>query len=81
MRVITYLSIPYLGMDDAGNATRNWAHLTFKHEDGLPVDKRKIKRMIRKWVWSQLERRINNEELRMLLRRVQYLDENGAPVK
>lgn len=80
MRVITYLSIPYLGMDDEGNATRNWAHFTFKHADGLPVDKRKIKRMVRKWIKLNLERTIHGEELAMLMKRVQYLDENGAPV-
>lgn len=72
-RVITYLSIPYLGMNDDGEATRNWAHFTFKHADGLPVDKRKIKRMVRKWIWHNLERRIIGEELRMLMKRVQYI--------
>lgn len=80
MRVVTYLSMPYLGMDDEGNATRNWAHFKFQHADGLRVDKRKIKRLVRKWIWHNLERRVNQEDMRMILRRVQYLDENGEPV-
>lgn len=80
MKVTTYLSMPYLGMDDAGEPTRNWAHFTFKHADGYPVDKRKIKRMVRKWIWQNLERRVHSEELHMLMKRVQYLTEDGEPI-
>lgn len=81
MEVITYLSMPYLGMNDAGEPTRNWAHFTFRHEDGLQVDKRKIKRMVRKWIWQNLERRVHQEELHMLMKRVQYRTEDGELIR
>lgn len=76
----TYLSIPYLGQDDAGEPTRNWAHLTFSPPDGKPVHRRKIKRAVRKWIWLQLGRCIHPEEMHMLLKRVQYFDQEGNKV-
>ena len=81
MKITTYLSMPYIGMDDDGTATRNWAHFRFKHADGLPVDKRKIKRMVRKWIWLNLGRQVHQEELCMLMKRVWHSDEEGKRVR
>lgn len=74
MPVITYLSMPYIGMDEDGSTTRNWAHFTFKHKDGKPVPKRRVKREVRKWIKRNLGRAVLTEELRAVVRRVQYIE-------
>ena len=68
-----YLSIPYIGKDVTAEGveftTRNWAHLTFVAEK---LDKRKIKRIVRKYIKQSLQRTLHSEELRLLMKRVRY---------
>lgn len=60
------LAVPYIGLDEAGNTTRNWANFRFAGQ----VDRRRIKRMVRKWVKRNLGRRIHTSELHSVCRTV-----------
>lgn len=59
-----HINVPYLGMDDAGEPTRNFAVFRFK---GI-VDHRRIKRMVRKLMGTMLERTIHTGELRLVVK-------------
>lgn len=65
-----YVSIPFINTKEDGDTERCWAHLQFRGN----VDRRRVKRQIRKWVSANLQRHIHPEELRMLVRRVKTLD-------
>lgn len=58
-----YVNIPYLGMNDDGETTYNWAKFRFT---GL-VDHRRIKRMVRRKMYELIERRIDTDELLKLV--------------
>lgn len=51
--------VPYIGMTDEGETTRNWMKLAFKGT----VDHRRIKRMVRKTLCSHLERHVHTNEI------------------
>lgn len=54
-----YINVPYIGMDEAGSTTHNFATFAFK---GL-VDHRRIKRMVRRRMNSILDRTIHTSEI------------------
>jgi len=54
------LRIPYLGLNDTGDTTRNWAVLKFIGD----VDLRRIKREVRRWAKRDLDRTLDTDELR-----------------
>lgn len=64
-----YVQVPWLGLDDEGKSTRNWTRLTFRGS----VDKRRVKREIRKFVKRDLDRTLHTGELAMCVRRIQDL--------
>lgn len=69
--VTHYLSIPYIGMREDGETTRNWAHFTFQPKaPDVAVSRRQIKRAVRYWVYHSLERHMHSRELDELLHRV-----------
>jgi hypothetical protein len=57
------ISMPYVGMDEAGASTREWAHFKFNGQ----VDLRRIKREVRKYVKRNLGRHVHTSELRMVV--------------
>lgn len=57
------LSMPYVGMDEAGASTREWAHFKFNGT----VDLRRIRREVRKWIKRNLGRNVCTAELRMVV--------------
>ena len=65
-----YVSFPYLTANEDGSTNRNWAHMTFKSEER--IDRRAVKRAIRKWVKHNLERTLHCNELAMITKRVQF---------
>lgn len=65
------ISVPYLGMNDMGETTRNWAHMTIDRLEGT-LCPRQIKKVIRKWVKQELGRKISDDELAMCMKRVEY---------
>lgn len=56
--------------------TRNWATLNLRGKD---IDRRRIKRTVRQWVWNSLGRRLHDYELRKLCnrKRITALNEKG----
>lgn len=65
------ISLPYIGMDESGNSTRNWAHMTIDRLEGR-LCPRQVKKAIRGWVKQELGRSICPEELHMAMKRVEY---------
>lgn len=65
------LIFPYIGMNDQGETTRNWITMNFKSEDR--ICKRRIKRMVRRWGLYTLERQIHSADMRLIMRRVEYI--------
>lgn len=63
------VSIPYVAVQEDGSTTRNWAHLTFAAPKGERIDRRRVKREIRKWVKHNLERTLSTFELLMIMKR------------
>lgn len=62
------ISVPFISTNEDGTTERNWARMGFAG----PVDRRRIKREVRKWVKRQLGRRIDADTLRRLLRNTVY---------
>jgi len=62
---------PYLGMNEQGETTRNWVTMRFTSKQG-PVDRRRIKREIRKWGKRALGRSIHPTELIQICRKVEH---------
>lgn len=69
----SFVAVPYIGMDEHGDTTRNWAHMHFTQADKYP-DRRKIKRAVRWWVKKNLDRSLHSEELAMIMKRVIRFD-------
>ena len=69
-----FLSIPFINTNEDGSTERCWAHMDFNGA----VDKRRIKRQIKKWVRLQLGRKLGREELAMLLRRIRNKSLDGT---
>lgn len=68
---VKFLSFPYLlAKEGTDECERCWAHMTFKTADGSTVDRRVIKKVVRKWVKINLGRSIHPRELHKLLKRV-----------
>lgn len=65
--MIRQVSFPYLGMNENGETYRAWAHMTFQAEG--TVDKRLVKRAIRRWIKENLGRVVHSFELRQIMRR------------
>lgn len=64
MRYINpYVNVPYIGMNDAGEPTHNWARFRFVGN----VERRRIKRMVRKQMNKMLERTVHTTELLKLI--------------
>lgn len=64
MREGKLVMLPYLTTEEDGSTNRNWARFRFTG----PVDRRRIKREVRKWVKRILGRSIHPIELRNLLK-------------
>ena len=65
MRYINpYINVPYLGMDEEGNSTRNWAKFRFIGS----VERRRIKRMVRKQMNKMLGRSVHTSELLTIIK-------------
>lgn len=60
------LVFPYLASNADGSVSRNYARLTTNGE----VDKRRVKRGLRRWVKSELGRTVHSRELHALMRAV-----------
>lgn len=69
-----FLSIPFVNTLEDGSTERCWAHMDFT---GV-VDRRRIKRQIRKWVLTNLGRHIGHEEHAMLLKRIKSKSSDGT---
>ena len=61
------VSFPYLGMDDAGETTREWAHMRFSSSEYIQT--RRVKREVRKWVKRNLGRTLHTRELLLIMKR------------
>lgn len=61
--------VPWIGVDEDGVTNRNWSRLSFKTtEHGASVDKRRIKREIRKFIAGTIQRSVHISELQHILR-------------
>lgn len=60
--------VPYITTQEDESTDRNWARLNFVG----PVNRRRVKREIRKWVKRTLERSIDQHTLRLLCKQVNY---------
>ena len=60
--------IPFITTNDDKSTDRNWAKLDFSG----PVDRRRVKREIRKWVKRSLERNLDTFTLLKLMKQVDY---------
>ena len=65
------LSIPFILTKANGDSERNFAYLTLQSPD--PIDRRLVKKTIRKWVKVNLQRSIHPRELHALMKNV-YAD-------
>jgi len=65
---VKYVSFPYITSNEDGSTNRNWAHMTFRSD--TRVDRRVIKKAIRKWVKDNLERTLHCNDLAMIMKRV-----------
>ncbi len=63
-----YVSFPYITSNEDGSTNRNWAHMTFKSAER--IDRRSIKRAVRKWVKRNLDRTLHCAELEMIMKRM-----------
>lgn len=62
------VAIPYINTEEDGSTTRNWARLSFTG----PVDRRRVKREIRKWIKRALHRNVDQNTLRQIAKQVNY---------
>lgn len=69
-----FVSIPFINTRADGETERCWAHLDFNGA----VDKRRVKRQIKKWVRDSLGRKLGREELAQLMRRVRNKSLDGT---
>lgn len=67
------ISIPYLSIADDASTQRNIATFRFSSigRDAC-IDRRRVKREIRKWVKHNLERNLHCLELRQIMKNVLY---------
>lgn len=66
-------NIPYYWPDETGAQVLNYATMTFKVFEGK-VDKRKVKKAIRWWVRTKLERTLHSRELYEIMKRLREID-------
>lgn len=60
------ITIPYVDTNEDGSTSWNRALL---HTND-PLDRRRVKRVLRQWVWSQLGRQLHTAEMRLLMKKV-----------
>lgn len=59
----TMVMIPYLSTNEDGTEDKNWARMRFYGD----VDRRRVKREVRKWIKRTLGRNVHPIELRNIL--------------
>lgn len=69
-----FVSIPFVNTKEDGTTERCWAHMDFSGD----VDRRRIKRQIKKWVRTNLGRKLGREEQTLLMRRVRNKSLDGT---
>lgn len=72
MSSVVKISVPYIGMDKEHDATREWAHMTLRRDDGKPVCMRQVKRVVRKYLNAMLGRSVHTQELRTIIHRKRW---------
>ncbi len=69
---VVKISVPYIGMDNDGQATREWGHMTLRRDDGKPPCRRQVKRVVRKYLNAALGRHVHTRELEMVIHRKRW---------
>lgn len=72
------INVPYLDMGEDGKSQRVWATFKLSNYQG-GFCKRKVKRVVRKWLQHKLDKKIDIQELRKVLSRAHYLAANDVP--
>lgn len=63
------IMVPYIDMDENGESSPAYARMTFKGD----VDRRRVKRELRKWVKRQVGRSISGWELQGIMKSARAL--------
>lgn len=66
-----YVAVPYIDTMEDGTTTRNFAHISLQNPDSN-IDRRRVKREVRKWVKRTLGRNIYTWELNALMKNVRW---------
>ena len=65
-----HVTIPYIDRNEDGTSARTYADFRLKSSDGFC--KRRVKRIVRKWLQHKLDKKIDIQELRKCLKRGFY---------
>ena len=65
----TVLNVPFLDIGEDGKSVRTWATFNLTADAGECFCKRRVKRIVRKWLQYKLDRRVDITELRRVLAR------------
>ena len=76
---VVVVDFPYLTTNDDQSTSRRWATMRFKAFEGK-VDRRRVKREVRKWIKRTLERNVSSYELRKILKRAHRETSEGGLV-